>query len=104
MMEGVVRTMMVMVTVVMVTVMVVSMEMGVVLEMVVKLEKVIEVLMETVTTAMKTVMMMMKTEKVSRRNSLTTSDPFVVVVLSLSFIASIFFLHIAAKLVRVFTK
>ena len=37
-------------------------------------------------------------------NSLTTSDPFVVVVLSLSFIASIFFLHIAAKIVRVFTK
>lgn len=35
---------------------------------------------------------------------LTHSDPFVVVVLSLSFIASIFFLHIAAKLVRVFTK
>jgi hypothetical protein len=46
----------------------------------------------------------MKTKKVSKRNSLTTSDPFVVVVLSLSFIASIFFLHIAAKLVRVFTK
>jgi hypothetical protein len=76
----------------------------VVLEMVVMLETVIEVLMETVTTAMKTMMMMMKTEKVSKRNSLTTSDPFVVVVLSLSFIASIFFLHIAAKLVRVFTK
>lgn len=32
------------------------------------------------------------------------SDPFVVVVLSLSFIASIFFLHIAAKIVRAFTK
>jgi len=31
-------------------------------------------------------------------------DPFVVVVLSLSFIASIFFLHIAAKVVRAFTK
>jgi hypothetical protein len=88
----------------MVTVMVVSMEMGVVLEMVVMLETVTEVLMETVTTAMKTMMMVMKTKKVSRRNSLTTSDPFVVVVLSLSFIASIFFLHIAAKLVRVFTK
>lgn len=32
------------------------------------------------------------------------SDPFVVVVLSISFIASIFFLHIAAKIVRAFTK
>ena len=32
------------------------------------------------------------------------SDPFVVIVLSLSFIASIFFLHIAAKIVRSFTK
>lgn len=31
-------------------------------------------------------------------------DPFVVIVLSLSFIASIFFLHIAAKVVRVFTS
>ncbi|GFZ50471.1 Protein transport protein Sec61 subunit beta [Saitozyma sp. JCM 24511] len=31
-------------------------------------------------------------------------DPFVVVVLSISFIASIFFLHIAAKIVRAFTK
>lgn len=31
------------------------------------------------------------------------SDPFVVIVLSLSFIASIFFLHIAAKIVRAFT-
>ncbi|ORY24594.1 Sec61beta family-domain-containing protein [Naematelia encephala] len=31
-------------------------------------------------------------------------DPFVVIVLSLSFIASIFFLHIAAKIVRAFTK
>ncbi|KAK4688296.1 protein transport protein SEC61 subunit beta, partial [Tremellales sp. Uapishka_1] len=31
-------------------------------------------------------------------------DPFVVVVLSLSFIASIFFLHIAAKVVRAITK
>lgn len=38
------------------------------------------------------------------RTQLTNSDPFVVVVLSLSFIASIFFLHIAAKIVRVFTK
>lgn len=28
------------------------------------------------------------------------SDPFVVIVLALSFIASIFFLHIAAKVVR----
>lgn len=55
-------------------------------------------------TTVKVVVVMMKTEMVSERNSLTTSDPFVVVVLSLSFIASIFFLHIAAKLVRVFTK
>ncbi|BEI80499.1 hypothetical protein CcaverHIS002_0110280 [Cutaneotrichosporon cavernicola] len=31
-------------------------------------------------------------------------DPFVVIVLALSFIASIFFLHIAAKIVRVFTS
>ncbi|KAI9634585.1 Sec61beta family-domain-containing protein [Dioszegia hungarica] len=31
-------------------------------------------------------------------------DPFVVVVLSISFIASIFFLHITAKVVRAFTK
>ncbi|RXK40332.1 protein transporter SEC61 subunit beta [Tremella mesenterica] len=31
-------------------------------------------------------------------------DPFVVIVLSLSFIASIFFLHIAAKVVRAITK
>ncbi|KAK8864153.1 hypothetical protein IAR55_001399 [Kwoniella newhampshirensis] len=31
-------------------------------------------------------------------------DPFVVIVLSLSFIASIFFLHIAAKVVRALTK
>jgi hypothetical protein len=30
------------------------------------------------------------------------SDPFVVIVLALAFIASIFFLHIAAKIVRVF--
>jgi len=35
---------------------------------------------------------------------LPRSDPFVVIVLSLSFIASIFFLHIAAKIVRAFTK
>ena len=54
---------------------------------------------------MKAMMMRVKMmDAVSERNSLTTSDPFVVVVLSLSFIASIFFLHIAAKLVRVFTK
>jgi len=33
----------------------------------------------------------------------TNSDPFVVIVLALSFIASIFFLHIAAKIVRAFT-
>lgn len=38
------------------------------------------------------------------KQRLTNSDPFVVVVLSLSFIASIFFLHIAAKIVRAFTK
>ncbi|KAI0087172.1 Sec61beta family-domain-containing protein, partial [Irpex rosettiformis] len=31
-------------------------------------------------------------------------DPFIVLVLSLSFIASIFFLHISAKIVRAFTK
>jgi len=31
-------------------------------------------------------------------------DPFIVLVLSLSFIASIFFLHISAKVIRVFTK
>ncbi|KAL7420451.1 Arf guanine nucleotide exchange factor sbh1 [Cryptotrichosporon argae] len=31
-------------------------------------------------------------------------DPFVVIVLSLSFIASIFFLHIAARIVRAFTQ
>ncbi|CAE6460223.1 hypothetical protein ACGC1H_005997 [Rhizoctonia solani] len=31
-------------------------------------------------------------------------DPFVVMMLSLSFIASIFFLHISAKLVRYFSK
>ncbi|EIN05559.1 Pre protein translocase Sec Sec61-beta subunit [Punctularia strigosozonata HHB-11173 SS5] len=31
-------------------------------------------------------------------------DPFIVLVLSLSFIASIFFLHIAAKVIRSFTK
>ncbi|WOO78052.1 Protein transport protein Sec61 subunit beta [Vanrija pseudolonga] len=31
-------------------------------------------------------------------------DPFVVIVLALSFIASIFFLHIAAKIVRAFTN
>jgi protein transport protein SEC61 subunit beta len=32
------------------------------------------------------------------------SDPFIVLVLSLSFIASIFFLHISAKIIRAFTK
>ena len=32
------------------------------------------------------------------------SDPFVVIVLSLSFIGSIFFLHISAKIVKSFTK
>lgn len=37
-------------------------------------------------------------------SQLTPSDPFVVIVLALSFIASIFFLHIAAKVVRVFTS
>ncbi|KAK7469408.1 putative translocon subunit [Dendrothele bispora CBS 962.96] len=31
-------------------------------------------------------------------------DPFIVLVLSLSFIGSIFFLHISAKLIRAFTK
>ncbi|KAL9709595.1 Arf guanine nucleotide exchange factor sbh1 [Leucoagaricus gongylophorus] len=31
-------------------------------------------------------------------------DPFIVLVLSLSFIGSIFFLHISAKIVRAFTK
>ncbi|KAF9527180.1 Sec61beta family-domain-containing protein [Crepidotus variabilis] len=31
-------------------------------------------------------------------------DPFIVLVLSLSFIASIFFLHISAKVIRAFTK
>ncbi|PCH38931.1 Pre protein translocase Sec Sec61-beta subunit [Wolfiporia cocos MD-104 SS10] len=31
-------------------------------------------------------------------------DPFIVLVLSLSFIASIFFLHISAKIVRALTK
>ncbi|KII85520.1 hypothetical protein PLICRDRAFT_56756 [Plicaturopsis crispa FD-325 SS-3] len=31
-------------------------------------------------------------------------DPFIVLVLSLSFIASIFFLHISAKIIRSFTK
>ncbi|CAE6415510.1 unnamed protein product [Rhizoctonia solani] len=31
-------------------------------------------------------------------------DPFVVMMLSLSFIASIFFLHISAKMVRYFSK
>ncbi|KAM5537077.1 hypothetical protein V8D89_009223 [Ganoderma adspersum] len=31
-------------------------------------------------------------------------DPFIVMVLSLSFIASIFFLHISAKIIRAFTK
>ena len=33
-----------------------------------------------------------------------SSDPFIVLVLSLSFIASIFFLHISAKIIRAFTK
>jgi hypothetical protein len=43
--------------------------------------------------------------ELERGASLThLSDPFVVVVLSISFIASIFFLHIAAKIVRAFTK
>ena len=32
------------------------------------------------------------------------SDPFIVLVLSLSFIGSIFFLHISAKVIRAFTK
>jgi protein transport protein SEC61 subunit beta len=32
------------------------------------------------------------------------SDPFIVLVLSLSFIASIFFLHISAKIIRAFSK
>ncbi|TFK20058.1 Pre protein translocase Sec Sec61-beta subunit [Coprinopsis marcescibilis] len=31
-------------------------------------------------------------------------DPFIVLVLSLSFIGSIFFLHISAKLIRAFSK
>lgn len=31
-------------------------------------------------------------------------DPFIVLVLSLSFIASIFFLHISAKIIRAFSK
>ncbi|KZS90180.1 Pre protein translocase Sec Sec61-beta subunit [Sistotremastrum niveocremeum HHB9708] len=31
-------------------------------------------------------------------------DPFIVIVLSLSFIASIFFLHISAKIIRNFSK
>ncbi|KDQ05926.1 hypothetical protein BOTBODRAFT_39879 [Botryobasidium botryosum FD-172 SS1] len=31
-------------------------------------------------------------------------DPFVVIIISLSFIGSIFFLHIAAKVVKSFTK
>ncbi|KIY44330.1 putative translocon subunit [Fistulina hepatica ATCC 64428] len=31
-------------------------------------------------------------------------DPFIVLVLSLSFIGSIFFLHIAAKIIRSFSK
>ena len=31
-------------------------------------------------------------------------DPFIVLVLSLSFIASIFFLHISAKIIRSFSK
>ncbi|KAF9648359.1 Pre protein translocase Sec Sec61-beta subunit, partial [Thelephora ganbajun] len=31
-------------------------------------------------------------------------DPFIVLVLSLSFIASIFFLHISAKIIKSFTK
>lgn len=34
----------------------------------------------------------------------TLSDPYVVLILSLVFIASIFFLHISAKLIRVFAK
>jgi protein transport protein SEC61 subunit beta len=35
---------------------------------------------------------------------IVSSDPFIVLVLSLSFIASIFFLHISAKVIRAFTK
>ncbi|KAF8485811.1 Sec61beta family-domain-containing protein, partial [Russula ochroleuca] len=31
-------------------------------------------------------------------------DPFIVLVLSLAFIASIFFLHISAKIIRAFSK
>ncbi|KAK0443116.1 Pre protein translocase Sec Sec61-beta subunit [Desarmillaria tabescens] len=31
-------------------------------------------------------------------------DPFIVLMLSIAFIASIFFLHISAKLIRLFTK
>ncbi|KIL65036.1 hypothetical protein M378DRAFT_11134 [Amanita muscaria Koide BX008] len=31
-------------------------------------------------------------------------DPFIVLVLSLSFIGSIFFLHISAKIIRTFSK
>jgi protein transport protein SEC61 subunit beta len=36
--------------------------------------------------------------------TITTSDPFIVLVLSLSFIASIFFLHISAKIIRAISK
>ena len=38
------------------------------------------------------------------RTCLFFRDPFIVLVLSLSFIASIFFLHIAAKVIRAFSK
>jgi len=31
-------------------------------------------------------------------------DPFVVMVLSISFIGSIFFLHLSSKLIKLFTK
>lgn len=41
---------------------------------------------------------------VSVANSILISDPFVVIVLSISFIASIFFLHITAKIIRAFTN
>lgn len=32
------------------------------------------------------------------------SDPFIVLVLSLSFIASIFFLHISSRIIKSFSK
>jgi protein transport protein SEC61 subunit beta len=37
-------------------------------------------------------------------SNVNSSDPFIVLVLSLSFIGSIFFLHISAKVIRAFTK